>query len=92
MQGTIQAFAWKDWEKPRHYDIPQDSRSSGRNMNSEPPELNSEPPEYVAGVLITGPRRSVEHKGTKDARSVEISSSHGGEYDVQSCLLGYTAV
>jgi hypothetical protein len=22
----------------------------------------------------------------------EISSSHGGEYDVQSCLLGYTAV
>jgi hypothetical protein len=24
--------------------------------------------------------------------SCEISSSHGGEYDVQSCLLGYTAV
>jgi hypothetical protein len=24
--------------------------------------------------------------------SREISSSHGGEYDVQSCLLGYTAV
>jgi hypothetical protein len=22
----------------------------------------------------------------------EVSSSHGGEYDVQSCLLGYTAV
>jgi hypothetical protein len=22
----------------------------------------------------------------------DISSSHGGEYDVQSCLLGYTAV
>jgi hypothetical protein len=22
----------------------------------------------------------------------EISSSHGGEYDVQSCLLGYTVV
>jgi hypothetical protein len=22
----------------------------------------------------------------------EISSSHGGEYDVQSCLLGYAAV
>jgi hypothetical protein len=22
----------------------------------------------------------------------EISSSHGGEYDVQSCLLGYTAM
>jgi hypothetical protein len=22
----------------------------------------------------------------------EISSSHGSEYDVQSCLLGYTAV
>jgi hypothetical protein len=25
-------------------------------------------------------------------RSCEISSSHGGEYDVQSCLLGCTAV
>jgi hypothetical protein len=25
-------------------------------------------------------------------RLCEISSSHGGEYDVQSCLLGYTAV
>jgi hypothetical protein len=24
--------------------------------------------------------------------SFEISSSHGGEYDVQSCLLGCTAV
>jgi hypothetical protein len=24
--------------------------------------------------------------------SCETSSSHGGEYDVQSCLLGYTAV
>jgi hypothetical protein len=24
--------------------------------------------------------------------SCEISSSHGGEYDVQSCLLGYTAI
>jgi hypothetical protein len=23
---------------------------------------------------------------------IEISSSHGGEYDVQNCLLGYTAV
>jgi hypothetical protein len=22
----------------------------------------------------------------------EISSSHGGEYDVQSCLLGFTAL
>jgi hypothetical protein len=26
------------------------------------------------------------------ARKCEISSSHGGEYDVQSCLLGCTAV
>jgi hypothetical protein len=25
-------------------------------------------------------------------RACEISSSHGGEYDVQSCLLGCTAV
>jgi hypothetical protein len=27
-----------------------------------------------------------------DIHLCEISSSHGGEYDVQSCLLGYTAV
>jgi hypothetical protein len=30
-----------------------------------------------------------EHSGSG---VFEISSSHGGEYDVQSCLLGYTAV
>jgi hypothetical protein len=28
----------------------------------------------------------------EDIEHCEISSSHGGEYDVQSCLLGYTAV
>jgi hypothetical protein len=28
----------------------------------------------------------------KCTRFCEISSSHGGEYDVQSCLLGYTAM
>jgi hypothetical protein len=28
----------------------------------------------------------------KTILTCEISSSHGGEYDVQSCLLGYTAV
>jgi hypothetical protein len=26
------------------------------------------------------------------SKNMLISSSHGGEYDVQSCLLGYTAV
>jgi hypothetical protein len=31
------------------------------------------------------------HLGMNNRRC-EISSSHGGEYDVQSCLLGYTAV
>jgi hypothetical protein len=30
--------------------------------------------------------------GLKMSVLSEISSSHGGEYDVQSCLLGYTAV
>jgi hypothetical protein len=29
---------------------------------------------------------------SKQTRLCEISNSHGGEYDVQSCLLGYTAV
>jgi hypothetical protein len=28
----------------------------------------------------------------KQVMNCEISSSHGGEYDVQSCLMGYTAV
>jgi hypothetical protein len=28
----------------------------------------------------------------KNSMPCEISSSHGGEYDVQNCLLGYTAV
>jgi hypothetical protein len=28
----------------------------------------------------------------QNPQECEISSSHGGEYDVQSCLLGYTAV
>jgi hypothetical protein len=30
--------------------------------------------------------------GSNDNKVSEISSSHGGEYDVQSCLLGYTAM
>jgi hypothetical protein len=30
--------------------------------------------------------------GYEQVSGCEISSSHGGEYDVQSCLLGYTAV
>jgi hypothetical protein len=29
---------------------------------------------------------------TESRITSEISSSHGGEYDVHSCLLGYTAV
>jgi hypothetical protein len=31
-------------------------------------------------------------KNVVSSWNCEISSSHGGEYDVQSCLLGYTAV
>jgi hypothetical protein len=36
----------------------------------------------------------MENKFKKRKKSVskEISGSHGGEYDVQSCLLGYTAM
>jgi hypothetical protein len=32
------------------------------------------------------------HKLQTVVSQCEISSSQGGEYDVQSCLLGYTAV
>jgi hypothetical protein len=33
-----------------------------------------------------------EINSVKKSTGYEVSSSHGGEYDVQSCLLGYTAV
>jgi hypothetical protein len=37
--------------------------------------------------------RERENEGGKSSSYLcEISSSHGGEYDVQSCLLGCTAV
>jgi hypothetical protein len=29
---------------------------------------------------------------SESIHSCEISSSHGGEYEVQNCLLGYTSV
>jgi hypothetical protein len=48
---------------------------------------------------MQGVLRATEECGVRDGDWVstdvatrEISSSHGGEYDVQSCLLGYTAV
>jgi hypothetical protein len=37
--------------------------------------------------ILYGVTLSIKHD-----KICEISSSHGGEYDVQSCLLGYTAV
>jgi hypothetical protein len=38
------------------------------------------------------PRRFKVTSACSDLYICEISSSHGGEYDVQSCLLGCTAV
>jgi hypothetical protein len=35
LQGTILAFAWKDWGKPR---TPKDSRSPSRDLKPGPPE------------------------------------------------------
>jgi hypothetical protein len=37
-------------------------------------------------------RKAKEQLAEKHINRSEISSSHGGEYDVQSCLLGCTAV
>jgi hypothetical protein len=37
-------------------------------------------------AVKTSKKREIE-----EGDQCEISSSHGGEYDVQSCLLGYTA-
>jgi hypothetical protein len=36
--------------------------------------------------------RQYNPEDSSEHQTREISSSHGGEYDVQSCLLGYTAV
>jgi hypothetical protein len=41
--------------------------------------------EYVEHTVRT-------HQHNTSSTLCEISSSHGGEYDVQSCLLGCTAV
>jgi hypothetical protein len=35
---------------------------------------------------------AIKNEAKEDKLTCEISSSHGGEYDVQSCLLGCTAV
>jgi hypothetical protein len=43
----------------------------------------------VHGIVSTVLTR---HLHVKQLFLFEISSSHGSEYDIQSCLLGYTAV
>jgi hypothetical protein len=48
--GTIPAFAWRVWGKPRN--ISADIRSLGRYLNPGPPE-------FEAGVLTARPPRSV---------------------------------
>jgi hypothetical protein len=49
------------------------------------------------GLVLLGKESARDREGDREAclkqwERCEISSSHGGEYDVQSCLLGYTAV
>jgi hypothetical protein len=56
--------------------------------------------DVILGCTLFGSRHSVvfpsltasDTRTYKIGYDCEISSSHGGEYDVQSCLLGYTAV
>jgi hypothetical protein len=58
--------------------------------------------EWVGAIHLLAPCATMVWSGTslpflllhgvKRVESCEISSSHGGEYDVQSCLLGCTAV
>jgi hypothetical protein len=48
ISGTITAFAWRDWGKPRNTSIGDRDR-----------DFNLGPPEYEAGVLTTRRRRSV---------------------------------
>jgi hypothetical protein len=56
---------------------------------------------YTQYTTVKHSQQLFEHTYTSDPHGLEtltsielceISSSHGGEYDVQSCLLGYTAV
>jgi hypothetical protein len=69
------------------------------------PDLNPQYLRPVASTLTTTPPRRLRLKCLSSfilqplcpwenilRYLCEISSSHGGEYDVQSCLLGYTAV
>jgi hypothetical protein len=46
---------------------------------------------FVTGKLVTCIKRQRFDTGNTEG-GCEISSSHGGEYDVQSCVLGCTAV
>jgi hypothetical protein len=54
-----------------------DSNSSGQDQLVGSCESSDEPASSVK---------------RKEINTCEISSSHGGEYDVQSCLLGCTAM
>jgi hypothetical protein len=48
--------------------------------------------EYLAKEITNLGLGIIFGHSSKGSVTCEISSSHGGEYDVQSCLLGYTAV
>jgi hypothetical protein len=54
------------------------TKNVGQHNQSLGHNLNPGHPEYESGLRTTQPH--------------EISSSHGGEYEVQICLLGCTAV
>jgi hypothetical protein len=46
----------------------------------------------AAKEWLNGLAAEVYDEGIQKLVTREISSSHGGEYDAQSCLLGYTAL
>jgi hypothetical protein len=74
----IQIFSWQLWH---HYVIAFVKKSITESIHVE---------KLLSGSLDRGSDKTGQE--TNILYSCEISSSHGGEYDVQSCLLGYTAV
>jgi hypothetical protein len=74
-----------------HEILLQTQKSSFWNIKCSRCHLESK--KSILHKLLSGLQIKKRKKKEKENRKLcEISSSHGGEYDVQNCLLGCTAV
>jgi hypothetical protein len=81
--------------------IPPRSKYSLRTLFSNTPSLCSSlsvrdqvshPYKTTGRIMVLYILTFTFLESRRDEKRREISSSHGGEYDVQSCLMGYTSV